>query len=71
MSIKTLIKLRETQAKNSFSNKLSEELLEKNKNGFWKSWKSKFKSNKMASVIDGHTEPNKIADKFAEYFCKA
>src|SRR6218665_2861137 len=54
------------------SNDLHDYLLSKDTTAFWKTWKSKFKSKRKASVtVDGFTEPNKIANDFATNFKNA
>ena len=51
-----------------FFEDLCENLLEKDKDTFWKQWKAKLGKPKPVSVINGQIEPGAIANKFASRF---
>ena len=65
---KLMIKSKERDGKNHFSNELSDALQCKNTSSFWKSWKSKFRNNKKTQVVGGACDPGIIANKFAAFF---
>ena len=46
LEYKHAIRESEKESANSFSDELTESLLGRNMNNFWKSWNSKFKNNK-------------------------
>lgn len=51
-----------------FSNELHDLLLEKDMVNFWRTWNAKISKPKLATVIDGETDNEVIAQKFADYF---
>ena len=55
-----------------YSNDLHEALINKQGNAFWKCWNSKFSSNpNKVQLIDGASDSQEIADKFAVHFTEA
>jgi exonuclease III len=65
---KLLIKLKEKENSNHFSNELHEALVNKNGDDFWRQWKAKFGKKKNSQVINGSSNPGDIAAMFANYF---
>jgi len=62
-----LRKLRKADAE-GISNELNDCLLQKDKDSFWKCWKSKFSSPKtVVHVVDGCTNDSDIAESFADF----
>ena len=69
LEYKPLIKAKEMESNSEFSSELSDALLQKNSNQFWKSWKSKFgKKQQDAALLQGCINSAYSTDKFAEYF---
>jgi hypothetical protein len=54
----------------SYSNDLHDALLEKNGSTFWKCWRSRFDKSNKCEEVEGYTDSNIVADKFAEHFSK-
>ena len=54
----------------TITNELHDALCEKNKNNFWKIWKSKFQSTKTKKplIVSGFSDAKDIADAFSQYF---
>ena len=52
----------------SYSNDLHEALLVKNGTAFWKVWRSKFECKNKPLDVEGCSDVNIIADKFAQFF---
>jgi len=50
---------------NDFSDVLNRALLNKDMDGFWMSWRSKFTKGHVSTVIDGCCHDKAIADRFA------
>jgi exonuclease III len=67
---KCLIKRKQLETRENITNDLHEALMNKDNDGFWKTWKSKFPSKKTTkySLIDGASDPREIAEKFGNYF---
>ena len=65
---KSLIKSKERNSKNHFSDELIDALMSKNVNNFWKCWKSKFKNKSRSQMINGHCETAQICNEFAKFF---
>ena len=66
---KNAINKHRTESESKFSDELSEALMYKNKNNFWKSWNSKFrKKNKNNKMVGGYNNDDDIAQVFKEYF---
>ena len=65
---KLAIKNKEVSSKDAFTNSLNEALLHKNMDSFWRSWRSKFGTEKQSTVVDGCSEELSIANKFATIF---
>lgn len=64
-------KLKEQQSSElaSYTNELHEALLNKQGVQFWKCWNSKFENkSKLATSIDGASDPKDIVNKFAAHF---
>jgi hypothetical protein len=68
LAYKALIKLKEKESKNYFTNELSDALLNKNQINFWKCWKSKFKNKNKSQTINGVCDQGEISNIFAKYF---
>ena len=47
---------------------MNDALLDKDMNGFWNTWRSKFSKSQPARVIDGYCDGNSIANRFADVF---
>lgn len=67
---KCLIKRKQLEIRNNITNNLHDALVQKDTEDFWKVWKSKFPNKKVNKfpLIDGSSDPNIIANKFADYF---
>ena len=65
---KLLIKTKEMNSKNCFSNELSDSLQYKSSDEFWKCWRSKMGAKRCSKVIEGELEAPKIAGRFASFF---
>ena len=53
---------------NEFSDSLNDALLNKDINGFWSTWRSKFSKSRPTRVIDGYCDENSIANRYADVF---
>ena len=63
------IRKRQSSPTEFYSNDLHEALINKQGKTFWKCWNSKFESNpNKAQLIDGVSDSQEIADKFAIHF---
>ena len=52
----------------AYSNDLHDALMGKNGTTFWKVWRSKFHCKNKPLDVEGHSDANIIADKFAQFF---
>ena len=68
LQYKQLIRRKEMEGKEQFSNELHDALVGKENDVFWKCWKSKFKKAGNSQVIAGSCSPGIIASKFATAF---
>src|SRR5271165_5740075 len=68
---KCYLKQNQENGNNSVSNDLHDPLLNKNQNGFWRTWKAKFgNKTRNSSVVEGLSDEFKIASAFSEFFAK-
>jgi len=65
---KLAIRSKAAASANDFSDTLNDALLNKDMDGFWKSWRSKFSKGHKSTVIDGCCGDKAIADRFASVF---
>ena len=65
---KLALRKKEHNSQTEFSNSLNDALLRKDMGDFWRVWKSKFGNSSRASVIDGCSNEESIADTFASVF---
>lgn len=65
---KALIKLKEFESRNHFTDELGAALQNKIVNDFWKCWKSKFKVSGSTQVVNGTSDSKIIAENFATFF---
>jgi exonuclease III len=68
LAYKALIRSKEAESLNSFSSELGDVLEDKNQSAFWKSWNGKFKRANKSQIVDGLSDPNDIANSFAQVF---
>ena len=69
MAYKSYIRNKDKSERNIFSDNLHNSLLNRDSGSFWKIWKSKFCSHRnYNTVVNGVSDAQNIADKFAEYF---
>jgi exonuclease III len=68
IAYKNAIRAQQVQDNTYFSNELHDMLIQKDMVGFWKSWNSKIVKGSMSTVIDGSTDGQEIANKFASHF---
>jgi hypothetical protein len=71
MEYKRLLKNKQKQSNIMFSNELANNLLDRSKEAFWKSWKSKFQTSAPARVINGYVDSAHIANEFGVFFNSA
>jgi len=65
------IRKKEKEGIKHFSDSLSDALLHKDMNSFWKSWRSKMGGGRTSYIIDEYRHPRDIAEKFANIFKSA
>ena len=70
MKYRKEIRNRDRMSLSSYSNDLHEALIQKNGPAFWKCWKSKFECQNSCEEVNGYTDAQTVADKFAEYFSR-
>ena len=67
---KSAVKKAERDFDRTHYDELNELFINKDTNNFWKSWSAKFsKKSSSTTMIDGNSNDQKIADKFADHFC--
>jgi len=62
------IKEKERMSTEMYTNDLHEALMMKNSTAFWQCWRSKFEHQNKCIQVDGHVDPDIIADKFSQHF---
>jgi len=68
IAYKQAIKSRRSSANTYISNELHDLLMEKDMINFWKSWNAKCPRNVSSKLVDGTTDSQIIATKFANLF---
>ena len=68
LAYKTAIKVHRQTDDLYFSNELHELLMEKDMVNFWRTWNAKISKPKPACVVDGETDIETIAQRFADHF---
>jgi len=66
--VEKAIKARRSSADTYISNELHDLLMEKDMINFWKTWNAKFLRNVNSKLVDGTTDSQIIATKFANLF---